>query len=111
MTQELDFVDNGIIKQYAPVLVTADADLTQIITVTSAGTPVQGPDKDNPNGWGVKASPANAGTVYFFFWGQTKAGKGFPLAPGDPFPVPVRNLNELGFDADNNGDKVHAAKL
>lgn len=111
MTQELDFVDNGIIKQYAPVLVTADADLTHIITVTSAGTPEAGPDKENPNGWILKANPDNTDTVWYMFAGQTKAAKGFPLNAGEAMIVPVRNLNQLSFDADVSGDKVHAAKL
>lgn len=111
MTQELDFVDNGIIKQYAPVLVTPDAGLTQIITVTSAGTPVPGPDVDNPNGWILKASPDNTDTVWYMFLGQTKAAKGFPLNAGEAMIVPARNLNQLSFDADVSGEKIHAAKL
>ena len=59
--------------------VTADADLTQLITVTTAGTPVQGPNKSNPGGWVLKANADNTDTVYFMFHGQTKAAKGFPL--------------------------------
>lgn len=93
------------------VPVTADADLTQIITVTTVGTSVQGPAVTNPGGWILKASPANVGSVWFFFHGQTKALKGFPLAVGESMMVPVESLADLDFDADTNGNKIHAAKL
>jgi hypothetical protein len=91
--------------------VTADADLTQTITVTTAGTPVQGPDKSNPGGWMLKANPSNTGSVWVMFHGQTKAAKGFPLEVGNPICAPVLNLSSLDFDADTSGGKVHAIKL
>lgn len=93
------------------VLVTADADLTQLITVTTAGTPVQGPAKTNPGGWMVKSDPDNTGSVWFMYHGQTKALKGFPLGVGESMVVPVESLAALDFDADTSGDKVHATKL
>lgn len=108
-TKEL--IDGGYIKEAALVLVTADADLTQVITVTTAGTPVQGPNVTNPGGWVIKASPANTGTGYFMFHGQTKAAKGFPLAAGDPYPLMVANLSDIDFDVDTSGDKFHASKF
>lgn len=111
MSLESDLIEGGYVKQTAPVLVTADANLTQLITVTTAGTPVQGPDATNPGGWVLKAHADNTDTVYFMFWGQTKAAKGFPLNPGEAMIVPVSNLSTLGFDADVDGEKLHAAKL
>lgn len=93
------------------VPVTASADLTQLITVTAAGTPVQGPAVTNPGGWVLKSDPANTGSVWFMFHGQTKALKGFPLAVGESMIVPVESLADLDFDADTNGNKIHAAKL
>jgi hypothetical protein len=93
------------------VLVAADADITQLITVTTAGTPAQGPNKANPGGWMLKASADNTDTVYFMFHGQTKAARGFPLDKGESMIVPVSNLSSLDFDADVNGEKIHAAKM
>ena len=95
----------------APVMVTADADLTQVITVTTAGTPVQGPAKSNPSGWYIKAATANTGVMYFMFHGQTAVAKGFPLSAGQLFVIPVTNLSDIDFDASVNGEKIIAAKV
>ena len=94
----------------APVMVTADADLTQVITVTTTGTPVQGPNKSNPSGWYIKAATANTGVMYFMFHGQTAAAKGFPLSAGQVMFLPVANLSGLDFDATVNGEKVVCSK-
>lgn len=94
-----------------PGSVVADADYTQLITVTTAGTPVQGPAKTNPSGWLLKADPANAGSVWFMFHGQTKAAKGFPLGVGESMLTQIEDLSTLDFDADNNGGKLHAVKI
>ena len=100
---------NGV---YAPEpVVDPDANLTQLVTVTTAGTPVQGPDKSNPGGWMLKADPANTGSVWFMFHGQTKATKGFPLEVGEVMIVPVENLSDLDFDADTSGGKIRALKM
>lgn len=103
---------------YSPVqqlasmaFITPDADMTQLITVVTAGTPVQGPDKVSEGIWLVKADPANTGTVYFMFHGQTKATKGFPLSAGEDEYVLVSNLNSLDFDASVNGMKIWALKI
>ena len=100
---------NGV---YAPEpTVEADANLTQLITVTTAGTPVQGPDVSSPGRWTLKADPANTGNVWFMFWGQTAEAKGFPLAAGEPMLLAVENLSDIGFDADTSGDKIRAVKM
>ena len=59
-----------------PTLVTADADVTQHIVVTTAGTPVQGPAKTNPGGWMIGNYATNTTIVYFMYHGQTNANKG-----------------------------------
>jgi hypothetical protein len=109
------YQDLGDGVNYAEVvaspLVTATADLTQLVTVTTAGTPVQGPDKENASGWAVKADPSNTGYIYFMFHGQTAATKGFPLSAGQTFVLPVLNLSAVDFDASVNGQKVWFAKL
>ena len=94
----------------APVMVTADVDITQKIVVTTAGTPVQGPDKTNAGGWWVKAGTINTGVMYFMFHGQTAANKGFPLSAGQVMFLPVANLSGLDFDATVNGEKVVCSK-
>ena len=93
------------------VMITPDADLTQVVTVTTAGTPVQGPAKSNPGGWMAKSDPANTGSVWFMFHGQTKANKGFPLGIGEVMPIHVESLADLDFDADTNGNKIRILKL
>jgi hypothetical protein len=109
------YQDLGDGTNYAEVvaapLITADADMTQLVTVTTAGTPVQGPDKSNAGGWAVKADPANTGYIYFMFHGQSAATKGFPLSAGQTFILPVLNLSAVDFDASVNGEKVWLAKL
>lgn len=102
---------SNVIGKVASVMVTADADLTQIITVTTAGTPAQGPAVTNPGGWILKANPSNTGSVWFMFHGQTKAAKGFPIGVGESAIPPVESLSDLDFDADTSGGKIHAAKL
>ena len=104
-------VGNNYVDETVGLLVAADADLTQIITVTTAGTVVQGPAKTNPGGWVIKANPTNTGNVWFMYHGQSKASKGFPLGIGDSMIVPIESLADLDFDADNNGGKIHASKL
>lgn len=88
-----------------------DADLTQVITVDVAGTPVQSPDKSNPTGWHIKASPTNTGNVFAMFHGQTKALKGFPLGPGESAFPAIENLSAFDFDTDTAGNKIHAMKV
>jgi hypothetical protein len=86
---------------------TPDLDMTQLVTVVTAGTPVQGPDKSNPNGWWLRIDPANTGIISIMFHGQTKATKGFPLDSGQPLiPLNIKNLSSIDFDASVNNQKV-----
>ena len=77
------------------------------ITVTTAGTEVQGPDVKLSNGVFIRALAGNAGVVYV---GNDGAGavtssNGYELSPGEAIPVQVGNLNQLWFDSATNGDK------
>lgn len=82
------------------------------VTVTSAGTAVQGTDisfSANMDWIGLCAHPDNDGPCYF---GNDGAGdvtnaNGAPLEVGGGTKVvQTNNLNKLYFDADNNGDVV-----
>ena len=78
------------------------------VTVTTAGTAVQGP---NVNGgiFSIAPAPANTGIVYF---GADSSGldvsatTGYPLSPGESVIVAVDNLSYLWFDATVNGEKA-----
>ena len=78
------------------------------ITVTTAGTAVQGTDQIGSL-FAVKAHPNNADTIWL---GNDDAGdvtssNGFPLNPSDAAViVEAANLTQFRFDADANGDKV-----
>ena len=78
------------------------------ITVTTAGTAVQGTDQLGIL-FAIKAHPDNTDTV----WvgnddaGDVASGNGFPLNPSDAaIIVEAANLNQFWLDADANGDKV-----
>lgn len=77
------------------------------ITVTTAGTEVQGSNVTLTNGVFIKALAGNAGVVYV---GNDGAGavtssNGFQLSAGDMILIQVENLNELWFDSATSGDK------
>lgn len=85
------------------------------ITVTTAGTAVQGPDVAGINflpnelfTFLLKAHPDNTDVVWV---GNDGAGditssNAFPLNPGETAVVEDINLNALWFDADVSGAKV-----
>jgi hypothetical protein len=76
------------------------------ITVTTAGTAVQGTDL--PGGeFMLKAHPDNTDTVWVGnVSGDVASSNGFPLNPGETVVVRVSNLDALWFDADVNGEKI-----
>jgi hypothetical protein len=89
--------------------ITPDANLTQLVTVTTSGVPVQGPNVDSTKeGWVLKANPTNSGNVWYMYHGQTKTLKGFPLSVGEAMYVPIKNLSSLDFDSDYSSGKIHA---
>jgi len=77
------------------------------ITVTTAGTAVQGPDVALTNGAYIHAIAANTGVVYFGNdgAGDVSSANGYELEAGKTLPSYVANLNQLWFDAAVNGSK------
>ena len=78
------------------------------ITVTTAGTAVQGPSVALVNGVYIQAMAANTGNIYVGNDGAgdvTTAG-GFELDAGDVVILQVPNLNYLWFDASANAQKA-----
>lgn len=77
------------------------------ITITTAGTAVQGPHVEG-HYFAVKAYPANVGTVWVGNNGSNDvdSNNGFPLDPGEGVEVFARTLAALYFDAANSSDKV-----
>jgi hypothetical protein len=100
--------ENGGLKvEYVSQPLATSSVFTGQITVSAAGTAVNGPDVPLTNGAYIKALGANAGKVYV---GNDGAGditssNGFELSAGDLIIVQVSNLNQLWFDAATNGDK------
>ena len=97
----------GPVQVAGPLLDTSVA-LTGQITVTTAGTAVQGPDVPLTNGAWIQAHPSNTGLGAY---GNDGAGdvtvlNGIVLEAGNfgP-PAQVANLNELWFDVAVNGEK------
>ena len=77
------------------------------ITVTTAGTAVQGTDNRGML-FAIKAHPDNADTVWVGNDGadDITSSNAYPLDPGETIIIEVANLNSLYVDADSNGDKV-----
>jgi hypothetical protein len=86
----------------------ASAAMSGQVTVTTAGTEVQGTDVSFSNGVFVKALAGNTGVVYVGNAGDgtVSATTGFQLAAGDVILVQVSNLRDLWFDSASNGDKL-----
>lgn len=78
------------------------------ITVTTAGTAVQGEDIDCPNGLIVRALSANTGKMYIGNdgAGDVTSSNGFELAAGEKTYVPVSNVKDMWVDSSVNGEKV-----
>lgn len=76
------------------------------ITVAAAGTAVQGSDIKG-DGFFIKALAGNAGVVYFGNDGveDVSSSSGYQLSAGEQIFIDIGNLNQLWFDAANNGDK------
>jgi hypothetical protein len=81
------------------------------ITVTTAGTAVQGPATSGIS-IAIKALANNAGLVYVGndAAGDVTSANGFELAPGEGVVV-NKSLSTLWFDAATNGDKLSWLEL
>lgn len=78
--------------------------MTGQITVTTAGTRVQG-SNSLCTSLILKAHPSNTGIVYVGN-SSVSSSTGFPLSAGDAVLVDAGNLNELYFDASANAQKI-----
>ena len=83
------------------------------ITVTTAGTAVQGPSYPKAGNaklvaFLLKADAANTDTVYVGNdgAGDVTSANGFPLGTGESMVVEVNSLDDLWFDAAVNGEKI-----
>ena len=77
------------------------------ITITTAGTAVQGPDVKG-NYFALKAHPSNVGTIWCGNDSNNTVdnASGFPLDPGEGVEVFTRSLAAYYFNADHDDDKV-----
>ena len=81
------------------------------ITVTTAGTAVQGDDAPG-NAFALKAHHDNTDAVWVGnVSGDVTNANGYVLEAGESVVVYVANLNHLYFDADVNGEKICWLKL
>lgn len=87
------------------------------ITVTTAGTAVQGTATAKYYGFYIRALSTNTGKVYVGNDGanDVTSSNGYELSAGDDIYIECQNLNELWFDSATNGDKfcwiaVHEVK-
>jgi hypothetical protein len=83
------------------------------ITVTTAGTAVQGPATE-PGDYLIRGMPANTGAYVYFGndgAGDVSSSNGYVLGSGEQAVVHVGSLNELFFDVTTNGDKLAWFKM
>lgn len=78
------------------------------ITVTTAGTEIQGDDIPLVNGVYIKAMGANTGYMYVGNNGSGAVASttGFELDAGDVILIQVSNLNQVWIDSSVSGEKV-----
>lgn len=81
--------------------------LSWVVTVTTAGTAVQGPST-SPGKYIIEADPANTGYIYVGNDGENDVAStnGYKLAAGDSTAITIGNMNQLYFDASVNGEKA-----
>lgn len=77
------------------------------ITVTTAGTEVQGTAIAG-DGFFIRALSTNTGKMYIGNNGSgaVSSSLGYELSAGDQIYIGIRNLNEIWIDASVNGEKV-----
>jgi hypothetical protein len=81
------------------------------VTVTTAGTAVQGDDEDGSL-FVLKAHPDNTDTAWVgYVSDDVAAANGLPLDPGEAIALNIANLNQLYFDTDQDGEKICWLKL
>ncbi len=77
------------------------------ITVTTAGTAVQGPTTPDADQFAIKAHPDNTDVIWIGNSSEDVSSiNGFPLNAGEGLVVSGPTLDKFWFDADVNGEKV-----
>ena len=87
--------------------------ISGLITITTAGTAVQGPDAgawepaEQGGGFLIAALNANTGVIYIgnYGAGDVASTNGHELKAGNQTFVRCSNLNEVWFDASVSGEK------
>jgi len=86
--------------------------LSWVITVTTAGTKVQGPST-GAGEFIIKAAPTNTGYIYTGNDGAdgVSSTTGFTLEAGDQIVQLLTSLDTVWFDSSVNGEKVNIIML
>ena len=82
------------------------------VTVTTAGTAVQGPDT-GPGAFQINADPENTGYIYVGNDGANDVAStnGYKMAAGNVAIMTAPNMNHLYFDASVSGEKATILEL
>jgi len=92
-------------------MVSVDLTFSGQIVVAHAGTPVQGPNFSNPNGWLVCPKYGNAGYSWISWQSAFAKDYGICMGVGQFITLHVANLNNLWFDVDTDGNAICFMKL
>ena len=76
------------------------------VTITTSGTPVQGPDVSNPRGFVITPYTTNSGYTWIIPHAGSKSTQGYPIPVGVQSFLNVYDLNQVDFDADANANIV-----
>lgn len=88
-----------------PNFVVPSTDFSGVIVVTTAGTPVTGPDVSAPYGFILEGHPSNTQNVHVFA-ASGAASDAFALDALQDITLHVANLSSLKFNADVNGEQI-----
>jgi hypothetical protein len=104
--------DGGQIQESNPLFVKAPGisvatAISGVITVTTAGTAVQGGDVALTNGVYIRALSTNTGLAYVGNdgAGDVSSANGWNLLAGEMIVIQVANLSNLWFDTAVSGEK------
>ena len=81
------------------------------VTVTTSGTPVQGPDVSGLRGFIVTPYTTNSGYTWIIPHGGSKSTQGYPIGVGVQTFLNVADLNQVDFDCDTNANILCWLKL
>jgi hypothetical protein len=112
IAQGADGVNDGDVSTANPLPVKApdvstDVAISGVITVTTAGTAVQGGNVALTNGVYIRALSTNTGLAYVGNdgAGDVSSANGWSLLAGEMIVIQVANLSNLWFDTAVSGEK------